>query len=96
MVELFDQRRAIIVAELNAIPGFRCVNPGGAFYAFPNIAGTGRSSRALQDELLDKVGVAIVSGTSFGIYGEGYVRFSYAASTEAIQEAAARIRRHLA
>jgi aspartate aminotransferase len=95
MVETFDRRRGIIVEELNSIPGFRCVNPGGAFYAFPNIEGTGKSSRALQDELLDKVGVAIVSGTSFGIHGEGYIRFSYAASTEEIREAAGRIRRYL-
>jgi aspartate/methionine/tyrosine aminotransferase len=95
MVEVFDQRRAIVVRELNAIPGFRCVVPGGAFYAFPNITGTRRSSRALQDELLDQLGVAVVSGTSFGVFGEGYLRFSYAASTEAIEAAAARIRRHL-
>ena len=81
MVDEFDRRRAVIVDELNAIPGFRCVQPGGAFYAFPNIEGTGRSSRELQDELLSEVGVAIISGTSFGIHGEGYLRFSYAAST---------------
>ena len=95
MVAAFDERRHVIVRELNAIPGFRCVNPGGAFYAFPNIEGTGKSSRQLQDELLNEVGVAIISGTSFGIYGEGYIRFSYAASIEAIQEACARIRRYL-
>ncbi|HMR30438.1 MAG TPA: pyridoxal phosphate-dependent aminotransferase [Geminicoccaceae bacterium] len=95
MVAAFDERRHVIVKELNDIPGFRCVNPGGAFYAFPNIEGTGKSSRQLQDELLNEVGVAIISGTSFGIYGEGYIRFSYAASVEAIQEACARIRRYL-
>lgn len=95
MVDAFDRRRAIIVDELNRIPGFRCARPGGAFYAFPNIEGTGRSSRRLQDELLAEAGVAIISGTSFGIYGEGYVRFSYAASAEAIGEACARIRRVL-
>jgi aspartate/methionine/tyrosine aminotransferase len=95
MVAAFDERRHAIVAELNRIPGFRCVNPGGAFYAFPNIEGTGKSSRDLQDELLNEVGVAIISGTSFGLYGEGYVRFSYAASIEAIQEACQRIRRYL-
>ncbi|MDX6749530.1 pyridoxal phosphate-dependent aminotransferase [Geminicoccaceae bacterium 1502E] len=96
MVEAFDARRHVIVDELNRIPGFRCVKPGGAFYAFPNIEGTGKSARQLQDELLNETGVAIISGTSFGIYGEGYVRFSYAASTEQIQEACERIRRHLA
>jgi aspartate aminotransferase len=95
MVETFDRRRGIIVDELNRIPGFRCVMPGGAFYAFPSIEGTGRSSRQLQDELLAETDVAIVSGTSFGRFGEGFVRFSYAASTEAIQEACARVRRHI-
>ncbi len=95
MVAEFDRRRDVIVAELNRIPGFRCVRPGGAFYAFPNVEGTGKGSRQLQDELLDKLGVAVISGTSFGINGEGYLRFSYAASTEAILEACERIRRHL-
>ena len=95
MVATFAARRAIVVAALNAIPGFRCVVPGGAFYAFPNIEGTGRSSRALQEELLNEVGVAVISGTSFGQFGEGFVRFSYAASSEAIEAACARIRRHL-
>ena len=95
MVETFAARRKIIVDALNAIPGFRCVTPGGAFYAFPNIEGTGRTSRQLQEELLDEAGVAVISGTSFGLYGEGYVRFSYAASSEAIEEACQRIRRHL-
>ena len=95
MVSVFDQRRAIIVAALNELPGFRCVTPGGAFYAFPNIEGTGRSSRDLEHELLDRAGVAVISGTSFGIHGEGYLRFSYAASTEAIEEACAGIARHL-
>ncbi len=95
MVQAFDRRRKVIVEALNAIPGFRCPMPGGAFYAFPNITGTGRDARTLQDELLEKVGVAVVSGTSFGIFGEGYLRFSYAASTEAIREACARIRAYL-
>ena len=95
MVATFDERRKLIVAELNRIPGFRCRMPGGAFYAFPNIEGTGKSSRQLQDELLNEAGVAVISGTSFGIHGEGVIRFSYAASSEAIEEACARIRRHL-
>ena len=95
MVAELDRRRDVIVAELNRIPGFRCVRPGGAFYAFPNVEGTGKGSRQLQDELLDRLGVAVVSGTSFGIHGEGYLRFSYAASTEAILEACERIRRYL-
>ena len=92
MVEAFDERRKVIVEELNAIPGFRCIEPGGAFYAFPNISGTGFTSRELQDKLLEDAGVATVSGTSFGAYGEGYVRFSYANSVENIREAVRRIR----
>ena len=95
MVRAFDERREVIVRELNALPGFSCPRPGGAFYAFPNIEGTGKTSRQLQDELLSGHGVAIISGTSFGIHGEGYVRFSYANSIPAIEEACARIRRYL-
>jgi aspartate/methionine/tyrosine aminotransferase len=95
-VAVFDQRRRLIVDALNAIPGFRCRKPGGAFYAFPSIEDTGLSSRQLQDELLSEVGVAAISGTSFGVFGEGYLRFSYAASSEAIGEACARIRDYLA
>jgi aspartate aminotransferase len=91
MVAAFAERRAIIVRALNALPGFRCAVPGGAFYAFPNIAGAGLDSRTLQTRLLDETGVAAVSGTSFGAFGEGYLRFSYAASTGAIEEAMARI-----
>lgn len=92
MVAAFDERRQLIVRELNDIPGFRCVDPGGAFYAFPNIEGTGMDSQALQAKLLEEVGVAVVSGTSFGALGQGYLRFSYAASSEEIREATRRIR----
>jgi len=95
MVQAFDRRRSVIVDRLNALPGFRCVRPGGAFYAFPNIEGTGLASRELQDGLLNEAGVAIISGTSFGVHGEGYVRFSYAASIEAIEAAMTRIDRFL-
>ncbi|HEX6142966.1 MAG TPA: aminotransferase class I/II-fold pyridoxal phosphate-dependent enzyme, partial [Geminicoccaceae bacterium] len=91
MVQAFDRRRGVIVERLNRLPGFRCVRPGGAFYAFPNIAETGLGARELQDRLLDDVGVALVAGTSFGIHGEGYVRFSYAASVADIEEASERI-----
>ncbi len=91
MVRAFDQRRSVIIDRLNALPGFRCAQPGGAFYAFPNIEGTGLSSRAMQDALLTEAGVAVISGTSFGVHGEGYVRFSYAASIGAIEEAMDRI-----
>jgi len=83
------------VSELNQVPGFRCTEPGGAFYAFPNIEGTGMSARDLQDNLLNETGVAIIAGTSFGAMGEGYVRFSYANSTENIREAIRRVRAYL-
>jgi aspartate aminotransferase len=95
MVAAFAERRALIIAALNSLPGFRCVQPGGAFYAFPSITGTGLDARTLQGELLERTGVATIAGTSFGEYGEGYLRFSYAASREAIAEAIDRIRRFL-
>ena len=95
MVAAFDDRRRVILERLNALPGFRCVRPGGAFYAFPNITGTGYSSRQLQDQLLNEAGVALVSGTSFGDQGEGYIRFSYANSIANIEAAIERIARFL-
>jgi aspartate/methionine/tyrosine aminotransferase len=91
MVQAFDERRRVIVPLLNQLPGFRCVEPGGAFYAFPSISGTGLGARELQNRMLERAGVATVAGTSFGIHGEGYVRFSYANSTENIREAVRRI-----
>jgi aspartate aminotransferase len=91
MVAAFAERRTRIVAALNALPGFRCAMPGGAFYTFPNIAGTGFDSRTLQTRLLEETGVATISGTSFGAFGDGYLRFSYANSLPAIEEAVARI-----
>ncbi len=91
MVRAFDERRQLIIGRLNALPGFSCVTPLGAFYAFPNITGTGRSAQALQDAMLNEAGVATVAGTSFGALGEGYVRFSYAASRDQIDEAMTRI-----
>ncbi|MGY8992118.1 MAG: aminotransferase class I/II-fold pyridoxal phosphate-dependent enzyme, partial [Rhodospirillales bacterium] len=92
MVEAFTNRRQIIQQELNQIPGFRCIEPGGAFYAFPNIEGTGISAAELQNKLLNEAGVATIAGTSFGSYGEGYLRFSYANSEENIRLAAKRIK----
>jgi aspartate aminotransferase len=92
MVAQFDRRREIIVRELNALPGFRCADAAGAFYAFPNIEGTGMASREAQNRFLEEAGVATVSGTSFGAWGEGYLRFSYANSAENILEAVRRIR----
>jgi aspartate/methionine/tyrosine aminotransferase len=91
MLTAFDERRRVIVSLLNQLPGFRCVDPGGAFYAFPNITGTGMDARELQNKMLETAGVATVAGTSFGIHGEGYIRFSYANSVANIREAINRL-----
>jgi aspartate/methionine/tyrosine aminotransferase len=91
MVAQFRKRRDAIVAGLNGLPGFTCTMPSGAFYAFPNITGTGLTSRELADLLLYEGGVSCLSGTAFGANGEGYLRFSYANSLANIQEALARI-----
>ena len=93
MVAEFRRRRDAIVKGLNEIPGFSCRVPSGAFYVFPNIKETGLSSRELADMLLNEAGVACLSGTAFGSYGDGYLRFSYANSLENIEEALSRIRR---
>jgi aspartate/methionine/tyrosine aminotransferase len=93
MVAEFRRRRDVIVKGLNEIPGFRCVVPDGAFYVFPNVSGTGVPSKELADMLLNEAGVACLSGTAFGSYGDGYLRFSYAASLENIQDALDRIRK---
>ena len=95
MVSAFDERRTVIVNELNKIPGFSCIKPGGAFYAFPNITQTGLRSDELQKKILEDAGVAVISGTSFGEHGEGYLRFSYANSTENILRAVDLIKRCL-
>jgi aspartate/methionine/tyrosine aminotransferase len=85
----FRRRRDAIVAGLNELPGVSCVMPEGAFYAFPNISGTGLRARELADRLLSEAGVAVLAGTAFGEYGEGYLRLSYANSLENIEEALA-------
>jgi aspartate/methionine/tyrosine aminotransferase len=95
MVAEFRQRRDAMVKGLNEIPGFRCSLPPGAFYAFPNITGTRRSSKELADFILNEAGVASLSGAAFGEYGEGYLRFSYANSLPNILEAITRIRKAL-
>ncbi|MBH64532.1 MAG: aspartate aminotransferase [Alphaproteobacteria bacterium] len=92
MMRSFDERRRVIIEELNDIPGLRCVTPGGAFYAFANINSTGQNAKDLQTRLLEEAGVAAVAGTSFGEFGEGFIRFSYANSTENIREAMRRFR----
>ncbi|HET6743604.1 MAG TPA: pyridoxal phosphate-dependent aminotransferase [Kribbella sp.] len=87
MREAFRERRDVIVSGLNAVPGVSCVEPGGAFYAFPNITGLGVPAATLSDRLLAEAGVACLPGTSFGEYGEGHLRFSYANSIENIRRA---------
>ena len=91
MMVQFDHRRKIIVEGLNNLPGVTCTDSAGAFYAFPNISGTGLTATQAQDLFLEKAGVATVAGTSFGAMGEGYVRFSYANSADNIKQALERI-----
>ncbi len=91
MVAAFAERRELIVAALNRLPGVSCTRPGGAFYAFPNVSRTGLGAQALQARLLEEAGVATIAGTSFGGFGEGYLRLSYANSLAAIGEAVERI-----
>jgi aspartate aminotransferase len=92
----FRRRRDMFVSGLNRIRGFSCRLPKGAFYVFPNITGTGWKSKALADALLEDAGVACLSGTSFGDYGEGYIRFSIANSMENLERALDRIERWVA
>ncbi len=91
MVKEFKRRRDVIVEGLNTIPGFRCHKPLGAFYVFPNITATGKPSRVLADYIMNEAGVACLSGTAFGEFGEGFLRFSYANSVENIKEALRKI-----
>jgi len=91
MVAEYQRRRDVLVAGLNAIPGVRCQMPQGAFYAFPNVTALGRSSDELADLLLEEAGVALLPGTAFGRYGEGYLRIAYANSVENIRRALERI-----
>jgi aspartate aminotransferase len=87
MVAEFDKRRKVVVDGLNKLPGVSCATPKGAFYAFPNVKRTGWKAKALASSLLEDAGVAIIGGPDFGILGEGYVRLSYANSTENILKA---------
>jgi aspartate aminotransferase len=91
MIEEFRARREVIVEGLNRIPGISCRMPSGAFYVFPNVTEVGVPSSAVADFILDRAGVACLSGTAFGAGGEGYLRFSYANSIDAIREALASI-----
>jgi len=93
MVAEFRRRRDAICAGLSSVPGFHCPVPGGAFYAFANIKGTGMDSKELADFLLNEAGVSCLDGGAFGEYGKGYIRFSYANSMANLMEAVARIQK---
>jgi aspartate/methionine/tyrosine aminotransferase len=96
MVGQFEHRRDLMVDGLNRIPGFRCARPEGAFYAFPNVEGTGMDERVMADRLLNEAGVAVLPGTAFGDGGKGYVRLAYTQSEDQITEALTRIERFMA
>ena len=87
----FDNRRKRVVEALNKLPNISCITPKGAFYAFPNIGKTGWQAKPLASSLLEQAGVALIGGPDFGIHGEGYIRVSYANSTENILAAMQRI-----
>ncbi|MFZ5790410.1 MAG: pyridoxal phosphate-dependent aminotransferase [Pseudomonadota bacterium] len=87
MCKAFDERRRFVVDALNKLPGVSCVDALGAFYVFPNISKTGMTAKQVETGLLNEAGVATIAGTSFGSYGEGYIRISYANSLENIAEA---------
>ena len=96
MVAEFDRRRKVVVEEVNRLPGVSCATPKGAFYAFPNITATGWKAKPLASALLEEAGVAAIGGPDFGVHGEGYIRLSYANSTENIRRAIERIGAFLA
>jgi aspartate/methionine/tyrosine aminotransferase len=91
MMSAFDTRRKLVVEKMNALPNVSCATPKGAFYAFPNISGTGWKSKKLASALLEEAGVATIGGPDFGILGEGYIRLSYANSEDNIEQAIKRI-----
>ncbi|AWN40356.1 pyridoxal phosphate-dependent aminotransferase [Methylobacterium durans] len=91
MVAEFDRRRALVVEGLNALPNVSCITPKGAFYAFPNVGKTGWKAKALASALLEEAGVATIGGPDFGVHGEGYIRLSYANSSENILRALERM-----
>jgi aspartate aminotransferase len=92
MVKVFERRRDLVVDSLNAIPGMRCTRPQGAFYAFPNIQGTGYDERELADRLLTEAGVAVLPGTAFGEAGKGFIRLAYTQSEAELERGLQRIR----
>ena len=95
MDKQYQTRRDYMVKSINEIKGFRCQNPGGAFYIFPNIKETGLKSKIIENRLLEELGIAVVSGPSFGDFGEGYIRVSYANNLTNLKEAINRLKNHL-
>jgi aspartate aminotransferase len=91
MVRVFEHRRDLVVDGLNAIPGVRCARPQGAFYAFPNITGTGMDEHELADRLLSEAGVAVLPGTAFGAAGKGFIRLAYTQSEDELKTGLGRI-----
>ncbi len=91
MVAAFDRRRKLVTELLNGLPGVSCITPKGAFYAFPNVAGTGFRAKPLAAALLEEAGVALIGGPDFGVFGEGYIRVSYANSEANIRQAMERV-----
>jgi len=92
MVKVFEHRRNLVVDGLNAIPGVHCAMPQGAFYAFPNITGTGFDDRELADRLLTEAGVAVLPGTAFGAAGKGFIRLAYTQSEDELERGLGGIR----
>jgi aspartate/methionine/tyrosine aminotransferase len=95
MMEEFTKRRDLIVEGLNSLPGVSCPTPKGAFYAFPNIRGTGLSSKDFAEKAMYEAGVALLAGTAFGEFGDGYIRVSFANSQDNLTEAIERLRKIL-
>ncbi len=95
MMDEFTARRDLVVEGLNSLPGVTCRVPKGAFYAFPNVTGTGLSSKEFADRALSEAGVALLAGTAFGDYGDGYIRISFANSRENLREGIERLRKML-
>jgi aspartate/methionine/tyrosine aminotransferase len=92
VVDEYQRRRDLMVSGLNAIPGVHCQIPQGAFYAFPNVKSFGMPVRELAEQLLVEAGVAVLAGTDFGRYGEGYLRLCYATAPEKIEKAMERMK----
>jgi len=93
VVAEYQKRRDMIVKGLNDLPGITCQNPQGAFYVFPNVKSLGGTSQEIADWILEEAGVALLPGSAFGKFGEGYLRLSYANSLENIQMALNRMQK---